>query len=182
MTRLIVTGAPGTGKTSVLGRVTAIPTVAEPARQVLAEYRADRGADAGPPPHDVFVHLLLQRSIENYEASAPVDGPVLFDRGVPDCVAYAEWLGTDPAPAEAAGHRYRYHPEVLLFRPWEAIYATDAERTMTYAMVQGFHEVHVEVYRRLGYTMIDVPEAGIAARAGFVESWVAGVVAGGSGS
>jgi predicted ATPase len=171
LNRLIVTGAPGTGKTAVLEHVTGVRTIAEPARQVLAEHRAAN--DAALPPHEVFVAMLLARAIEDFEAAGEAAGPVLFDRGVPDCIAYAEWLDTDTGAAEAAARRYRYHPEVLLFAPWEEIYTTDAERSMTFAMVEGFHGVQVGVYERLGYGIVEVPRVDIPARARFVEAWVA---------
>lgn len=182
MSRFIVTGAPGTGKTTVLSAVTGVRTIPEPARQVLDEYRAAHGPEASQPPHEVFVPLLLQRSIENYEAAAAIHEPVVFDRGVPDCIAYAEWLGTDPGPAESAARRCSYHREVVLFTPWEGIYTTDAERTMTFAMVEGFHDVQVSVFERLGYELLEVPKQDIATRARFVEDWVRRASADGSGS
>lgn len=176
-TRHIATGAPGTGKSAVLGRIDGIATVTEPAREVLAEYRAERGLDARPT-HDEFVPRLLERSIANYLAAGSLPRPVVFDRGVPDCIAYAEWLGTDPTAATEAAGRYRYEDEVLLFTPWEAIYTTDEERTMTFAMVEGFHEVLVDAYHRLGYTLVAVPNDTIEARAAFI----AGRITGRSGS
>lgn len=171
----IVTGAPGTGKSAVLARLDGIATVAEPARQVLADYRAERGLAASENPnHAEFVSLLLERSIENYLATAWPPGPVVFDRGIPDCIAYAEWLGTDPAPATEAAERYRYDDEVLLFMPWRSIYTTDEERTMTFAMIEGFHKVLVDVYDRLGYRVVEVPNDTVEARAAFIDGRVSG--------
>ena len=60
---------------------------------------------------------LLQRSIDKHETAQRWEGPVVFDRGVPDCVAYAALMGTDPTAGRAACERYRYHPEVLVVEP-----------------------------------------------------------------
>jgi len=96
----IVTGAPGTGKTAIIERLgPAIHRMPEPARAVIADYRLIEGPDAGQPPVEVFVDLLLQRSIEHYETAQELQGLVVFDRGVPDCIAYAEWFGTDQGRA-----------------------------------------------------------------------------------
>ncbi len=57
-------------------------------------------------------------------------------------------------------------------RPWEEIYTTDDERTMTFDMVMGFQEVVEDVYGRLGYTLIEVPRVPIDERAAFVEAFV----------
>ena len=169
----IVTGAPGTGKTAIIERLgPAIHRMPEPARAVIADYRLIEGPDAGQPPVEVFVDLLLMRSIEQHEAAQKLDGLVVFDRGVPDCIAYAEWLGTDRGPSVDAADRYRYRHEVLVMRPWEDIYTTDDERTMTFDMVVGSQEVVEGVYQRLGYALVEVPRGPIDERAAFVEAFV----------
>ena len=49
--------------------------------------------------------------------SAPAVGPVLFDRGVPDCAAYAIYFGIDPSAYLQVSRRHRYEPAALLFEP-----------------------------------------------------------------
>jgi len=119
----VLTGAPGSGKTAILDNVGPdIRRVAEPAREILEEQRSVGGA--GTPDRDpsLFVDLLLQRSIDIHEAAKRWEGSVLFDRGVPDCIAYATLVGTDPTPSVLASEVYRYHTEVLVLEPWEEIY------------------------------------------------------------
>jgi predicted ATPase len=61
----ILTGAPGSGKTSILGRLgNEFRCVNEPAREILAEQRATGGSGTWDQDASLFVHLLLQRSIE----------------------------------------------------------------------------------------------------------------------
>jgi predicted ATPase len=188
--RLILTGAPGGGKTAILARIgQRIRTVAEPAREVLADERAAGGR--GTPDQDAgrFVELLLARSIEKYQGrgrrgaagfgdSADFGGsaanrPVLYDRGIPDCIGYAVHLGADPSPSIEAAARYRYHPQVLVLDPWEAIYTTDDERKMTYAQAVGFHEELLDGYRNAGYELITVPRASIEERIAFIREFIA---------
>ncbi len=162
--RIILTGAPGVGKTAVLA-ATGLDHVGEPAREILAEHP---GADF---PFEEFVARLLDRSIRKWEAAA--GGTVVYDRGVPDCAAYARYFGVDAAAADAAALRYCYHPEVLVLEPWEAIYTTDARRTMTFEMTVDFHAAIEEAFTAAGYTFVPVPRAPIAVRAAFVEEFVA---------
>jgi predicted ATPase len=171
--RFIITGAPGTGKTALVEALgPEVHGVAEPAREVLAEQRSTGGS--GTPDRDAsrFVSLLLQRSIEKFEAVGRTGGPVLFDRGIPDCVAYAVALGTDPAPSVAASDRYRYHRDVLILEPWEEIYTVDDERTISFPQVVEFHEAIVDAYERTGYTRLTVPLGAIEERARFVRSFL----------
>lgn len=167
----ILTGAPGTGKTAMLAGLgeLGVATVAEPAREVLAERRA-----AGEPDLETaeFVRRLLVRSVEKYERAREASGVVVFDRGVPDCVAYATHSHSDPAEAVTAAGVYRYQPEVLIAEPWEAIYTTDEERRMPFEHVELFHERVVAAYEQAGYRLVTVPKAPLAERVEFVRSFV----------
>ena len=98
---------------------------------------------------------------------------MLFDRGVPDCIAYAAILRVDPGPSIEASHRYRYHDAVLLLEPWEEIYSTDDERTMSFADTIPFHETLVDAYERSGYTTVTVPRDTAEGRAAFLRDFVA---------
>lgn len=171
--RFILTGAPGAGKTTLLGHLgPGIRHVAEPAREVLAQQRSVDGH--GIPSRDpaLFLELLLRRSIDKYREAETWDGPVLYDRGVPDCVAYALRLGVDPAASVLASQTYRYHPEVLVLQPWEAIYTVDDERTMSFADTLSFHELFLDAYRQAGYGLIQVPQDSIAKRAAFIREFI----------
>jgi predicted ATPase len=170
----IVTGAPGTGKTTVLHVLGEdVKRIGEPAREILAEQRAIAGR--GTPEQDprLFVELLLGRSIAQHRHARRSGRVCVFDRGVPDCVAYAEMLGVDPGPSLRASEEHRYEREVLLFEPWEDIYVTDDERTMSFPDVEHFHETLVDVYERTGYELRPVPRLSIEQRVAFVRSVVA---------
>jgi predicted ATPase len=135
----------------------------------------DRPAGPGFPDRDPsrFVDLLLRRSIDEHEACVRGGATTLFDRGVPDCVAYATVLGTDPTLSVSASERYRYHGTVLLFEPWEDIYEVDEERTMSFDAVVAFHTALVDAYERARYAFLPVPRNSIDRRATFVRDFIA---------
>jgi predicted ATPase len=169
----VLTGAPGSGKSAVLDRLASeLACVLEPAREILAEQRAT-GA-TGTPEQDpsLFVDLLLGRSIDKHETAVRRGHVTLFDRGVPDCVAYAVMLGTDPGPSTLASARYRYHETVLLLEPWEDIYSTDEERRMSFSDTIPFHEAIVAAYERSGYALEVVPRDDASARSAFVRAFI----------
>jgi len=171
----ILTGAPGAGKSAILEGVgVGTHRVREPAREVIAEQRAIGGTGTSEQDPALFVELLLRLSIERHaEAIDTVASAALFDRGVPDCIAYAVVLGTDPAPSIAAAARHRYHPEVLLLEPWEQIYATDDERTMSFEDTILFHHALVDAYTRSGYALTAVPRGSVEDRVAFVRDALA---------
>jgi predicted ATPase len=170
----ILTGAPGSGKTAILGRLgNEFRCVDEPAREVLAEQRATGGRGTWDQDASLFVHLLLQRSIEKYAMARRSGDTVVFDRGIPDCIVYAVRAGTDPTPSLEAADAYRYQPHVLFLEPWSDIYQTDQERIMSFDDTVSFGKSLRDVYERSGYTLVDVPRDSIADRATFVRMSIA---------
>jgi predicted ATPase len=168
-----MTGAPGTGKTAILNALApGVAYVREPAREILAEQRATGGKGTPDSDASLFVRLLLERSIEKHRAAELEGQPVLFDRGVPDCIAYARHLGTDPQPSVEATKLHRYHSTVLLLRPWEEIYTTDEERKMTFGATLGFQRMIEEAYQAAGYELVEIPRAAISDRAEFVSRFM----------
>lgn len=170
----ILTGAPGSGKTVILSRLRSeFRCVDEPAREVLAEQRATGGTGTWDQDPSQFVHLLLQRSIEKFETARRSGDTVIFDRGVPDCVAYAVRAGVDPTRSLAAVDRYRYRRHVLFLDPWSDIYVTDEERIMSFDDTLSFSETLRDVYERSGYTLVAVPRGSVDDRVAFVRLKVA---------
>lgn len=166
----ILTGAPGTGKTAILEHrmFALLDTVGEPAREILAENRrpGHRGGFDGRP--EEFQRLILERSIAKHRLAMTRDSTAVFDRGVPDCIAYARHAGVDPGPSIEAAAVYRYSPTVFLTPPWQGIYRTDFDRIMTFEMTVEFHERILEAYDLAGYDIVEVPPAPIDERARFV--------------
>ena len=170
----IITGAPGSGKTAILSELShEFRCVDEPAREVLAEQRATGGSGTWDQDPSLFVHLLLQRSIEKYAMARQSGDTVIFDRGIPDCIVYAVRAGADPTPSLEAVDVYRYQPHVLFLEPWSDIYETDEERTMSFDDTVSFSQALRDVYKRSGYTLVDVPRDSIGDRATFVRMSVA---------
>jgi predicted ATPase len=145
-----------------------VVVVEEPGREVLAEQRAAGRPIANVGDEDRFVDLLLRRSIEQFDYALRLAATVVFDRGIPDCIAYAAYLGVDMRPSLEASETHRYHRRVLLLTPWEEIYRTDDDRTMTFQDVMAFHRAIRAAYRTAGYEIVEVPKAPVDDRAAFV--------------
>ncbi len=170
MLRYVITGAPGTGKTSILEALAHIgDVVAEPARELIAEHRyatGERSLDESP---ELFVNRLIARSIEKFDAAQP-GHRTFFDRGLPDCIAYASVFGVDTRAALAAAQARRYADRVFVAPPWEEIYTTDDMRQATYRQVVTIHNELVAVYERLDYELVELPRESVAERAKLVAS------------
>jgi predicted ATPase len=168
---IILTGAPGVGKTSVLNELSKqFACMDEPAREVIADQKAINGDGVSDKNPKLFVELLLSLSIKKYEQSLKSKELVLFDRGVPDVISYAAWYEFDLSPFIKAAEKYRYNKFVFLLSPWEEIYKTDSDRKMNFKEVEKFHSSLEKFYNDLGYSIINVPNCSILDRVEFIKS------------
>jgi predicted ATPase len=169
MRGVILTGAPGAGKTALLGELAALgyATVPESARALIAE-RVAVGLSPRPDPV-TFARDILRRDMEKYRAQAPGAAWVFFDRGVIDALGLLqETAPLSPDDLAAMLSSYRFHPEVFILPPWEAIYATDTERDQSYADAVAVHEKLARWYVSCGYVLHEVSRLAITERAKYV--------------
>lgn len=166
----ILTGPMGSGKTTVgrAMRAHGLTVVDEPARRVLAEQRASGGVGVPECDPERFTKLMLAKAMEDHAAHRGHGGPVLFDRGIPDMVAYGELFALDTTDLMAAARSRFYNPVVFFLADWEAIYRTDDERTMSFRLSQEFGNRLRRIYRNLGYTLVEVPRASANERSRFI--------------
>ncbi|WGM39637.1 AAA family ATPase [Caulobacter sp. NIBR1757] len=159
MTRHILTGPPGAGKTVILRGLerAGLAVVEEAATDVIAWAQAN-GDDAPwerPDFTDTILDLQQQRA-----ARAPA-GPVIFDRSPVCTLALARFLGRVPLPglqAAAEAARERYDPRVFFVEGLPTIINTAARR-ITLEDARRFGALHRQVYAELGFDLIDVPPA-----------------------
>jgi predicted ATPase len=178
----VITGGPGAGKTTLLRELEqrGFSCVPEVAREIIRQQVAS-GGDALPWANTRrYTELMLQGSIEVYDANKSATRPTFFDRGLPDVLCYARLIGLQAtAEIEAACENYRYNQTVFLAPPWREIYSTDNERKQTWAEAVRTHDVMVEAYRSCGYELVELPRVSAEERAEFVmarmkSTWAAG--------
>jgi predicted ATPase len=165
----------GGGKSMVLSRLSAlgIPCVPEPAREILAEQRRIHARGVPEKDPDLFSMLMLSRAIHDYQEHSTLEEPVVFDRGIPDMVAYARLFGLDETPYRNAAQEFRYHRTVFYFPPWEEIYTTDSERKMSFEDAKAFGVVVRSIYETFGYRMLEVPRFSLEERVQFIRDRIA---------
>jgi len=171
----VLTGAMGAGKSTILEelRKLGITCIDEPARQILAEQRIIQGDGVPDKNQKLFTDLILSRSISQFKQMQNFQGPVIFDRGIPDNVGYMQLFNLNTHFSLNASRQYHYNKLVFFLAGWKEIYANDNERKMTFEQADQFgHEIK-SIYEELNYEVIDVPIGSPSSRAEFIFSAIA---------
>jgi predicted ATPase len=168
--KIIITGTMGSGKSAILKvlKDDGFPVVAECARTILAEQRAFSGHGVPEDDPNLFCELLLSRSLHEYKVNRS-GNIVMFDRGLPDIIAYASLFGLELHHYQQCAQLNRYCNTIFLLEPWEEIYENDDERKMTFQQALDFHLNLTQVYESLNYNLCTVPNYTISERASFIK-------------
>lgn len=125
--------------------------MAEAGRAIIRDQVAIGGEALPWADRGMFAELMLSWDIRSYRSALKIEGPVIFDRGVPDVLGYLRLCGLPIAShVEKAAQIFRYHLRIFIAPHWPEIFAMDAERKQSFEEVQKTHQVMFETYSALG--------------------------------
>ena len=167
----IITGGPGSGKTTVLLELEkkGFAFAPEVARQVIQEQVRNSGSALPWADRESYTKLMLERSIASYKEHTPSNQPIFSDRGIPDTLSYARLIGLrDEQYIRTACNQYRYASLVFIAPPWHEIYQTDSERKQNFAEAVRTYERITITYQECGYELFELPQLAPSDRAEFI--------------
>jgi len=151
----VVTGAPSSGKTTLVRELERLGyrVVHEVARdfieaqmeqgRTLEEIRADKRS---------FETYILNAKVA-IEATLPQDEVIVFDRAIPDSIAYFEAAGLDKTEAVEKSPLNRYRKVFLLDRlPYKADHARIEDKEIAMKLDEGLEQS----YKMLGYDVMRI--------------------------
>lgn len=167
----IVTGGPGSGKTSLIEKLceTGYCCVSEVARKIIKEQIASHGNALPWSDTEKYSNSMLSYSIQDYMNLLESSELHFFDRGIPDTLGYVKLINIlDKRNFIDAVQEFRYNPTVFILPPWEKIYESDNERKQNFQMAVATYQVMRNTYKNAGYNLIELPRTTISQRVDFI--------------
>jgi len=158
---IVIIGGPGTGKSTLIEGLTAKGFCCYPeiSRQVTLEAKKQGIDQLFLENPLLFSELLLEGRKKQYQnALIETDEVVFIDRGIPDVLAYMHYIGDSyPDSFDAACKNHQY-TKIFILRPWEEIFVSDQVRYENFEQAKDIDKHLVEIYKKYGYDLIEVPK------------------------
>ncbi len=167
--KYIITGAPGTGKTTLLHALSqAYACLPEVSRKVIAREQSTGGE--GIPWKDMsqFAALVYEASLAELRAHPQA---LFTDRSILDLMAYLQVAGK---PVDRTIDNFPYHDlfrQQVFFAPtWQDIYHQDEQRQQEFAYSVELEKALVHAYQQKGFQLVTLPKTSVLSRVQFIKN------------
>jgi predicted ATPase len=158
--KIVITGGPGTGKSTIITELLnrGHKCLEEISRQVILDAKKQGIDQLFLTNPLLFSELLLKGRIEQFEfANSLPSETIFFDRGIPDVVAYMDFIGDSYPESFIDACKQSVYDTVFILKPWETIYTSDNERYESFDQALQIHDHLLNTYQKYNYHLIDVP-------------------------
>ncbi|MBT8244695.1 MAG: ATP-binding protein [Winogradskyella sp.] len=169
--KIAITGGPGTGKTSIIKGLQNKDYLCyeEISRQVTLQARKDGIEQLFLTEPLLFSQKLLEGRMQQFNNAKKEAADLVFlDRGIPDILAYMDFIGDIyPKHFIEACEVHKYE-SVFILPPWEDIFVSDAERYENFEQSKIINNHLLETYQQFGYNLKTVPFGTVEERVNFI--------------
>lgn len=161
---IVIIGGPSTGKSAIIDSlmIKGYCCYPEISRQVTLKAQKEGINQLFLENPLLFSGQLLEGRIKQFhDAKNELHSLVFIDRGIPDVVAYLEYIGEKcPDHFDLACHENKY-TKIFILPPWKEIYENDNERYESFEQSKIIHDYLVKTYQSYGYELIEVPKENV---------------------
>lgn len=166
---VILTGGPGTGKTSILKELKkdGFSCLAEMARKVIADNN-EKDITNWVKTHEFNVLVFNKMFARHNQVNNHL---AITDRSLIDTVAYMNLfdLEVPQLMLERIG-RVNYHKRVFIAPLWDEIYANDKERLENKEEALRIENSIKATYKEFGFELLEIPKLSVKERTNWIKS------------
>ena len=169
--KIVLTGAPGTGKSTVIRELEKRNyfCMHEISRDVTLEAQKNGADQLFLTEPLLFSDMLLKGRTEQYQKATDLAKEmVFFDRGIPDVHGYLNYISMDFPDRYIKTSRENRYDFVFIMPPWEDIYVQDNERYENFEQALAIHNHLLNTYKSLNYNVIKVPTGTVDDRTDYI--------------
>ncbi|MBP0904123.1 AAA family ATPase [Mariniflexile gromovii] len=171
--KIVITGGPGTGKSTLINELIkrGYTCLEEISRQIILDAKKKGIDQLFLTEPLLFSEMLLKGRKQQFEDANKLESDlVFFDRGVPDVLAYMDFIG-DTYPLHFINTcKNTEYDTVFILKPWETIYTSDNERYESFEQTLEIHDHLLNTYQKFNYKLIDVPFGTVENRTDYILS------------
>ena len=163
--KVIITGPPGSGKTSIISQLKKLKY------NCLEEVARDFAKETNQKINSIdddSEEIILKERINQYNNCKK--GLYFFDRGVFDSLAYLKFknLDIDNELWHSFLLKYKYNKNIFFAPAWKDIYINDNKRNEDYKTAELIGKILLNTYKECKYNVIMIPKTSVKKRAQFV--------------
>lgn len=168
--KIVITGGPGTGKSTLINELIdrGHSCMEEISRQIILEAKEDGIDQLFLTNPLLFSELLLKGRQQQFLKADMFSEIVFFDRGLPDVLAYMDYIGDSYPQNFVNTCKDSVYDIVFILKPHEAIYKKDNERYENFEQALDIHKHLLNTYQYYNYNLIDVPFDTVENRIDFI--------------
>lgn len=176
MKNYILTGAPGSGKTSLIQSLKSqgFTTISEAATDVIADAQKNGISQPWRDPDFIDKIVILQKK---RQLACNVDSNLVFFDRSPFCTyALTMYLGFEISPAllgelNRIQRDFIYEKEIFFIENLGFIQHTNA-RQISFEESLRFEQIHLDVYQQFGFNCIKVEAGSVLSRSNIIKDYV----------
>ena len=169
--KIVITGGPGTGKSSIINELIkrGYHCFEEISREVTLKAREEGIEQLFLTKPLLFSEMLLDgRKKQFLEAEKVYKDFIFLDRGLPDVLAYMDYIGDSYPQTFIDACKNHVYDHVFILAPWQEIFSSDSERYENFEQAIQIHECLLNTYKAYNYNLLDVPFGSIESRTDFI--------------